>query len=62
MAYGKEAARHGCNHNRARGVHFEQRDARIVPRNDWETGTGIAGWAIGIAFGLMLFIGIWMGW
>ncbi len=58
MTKAKERARRSCNSERA-SVH-SKRDADIVAR-EFDEFTRVAGIIIGIAFGLMLFVGILAG-
>ena len=55
----KKAARRCCSNERARHVH--SRDDAIVPQNEWNWAMKRLGWLLGIAFGVMLFIGILAG-
>ena len=54
----KKTARRCCSNERAKHVHT--RDAHIVAR-EYDEWAHVAGIVIGIAFGVMLFIGILAG-
>ena len=49
----KESARRCGNSTRARGVHFEKRDMRIVAQSEWDSAMRLLPLVFGACFALM---------